>query len=46
MIAPARMKNGMASSENPLMPPETLSITASSGTPIHKAARMAASPSA
>ncbi len=46
MIAPHRMKNGIASSEKPLMPPETLSITASSGMSIHKAARMAASPSA
>ena len=46
MMAPARMKNGMASSEKPLMPPETLSITASSGRSIQSAARMAASPSA
>ena len=46
MMAPARMKNGMASSEKPLMPPDTLSMTASSGRPIHSAATMAASPSA
>jgi len=46
MIAPHRMKNGMASSEKELMPPDTLSITASSGMSIHNAARMAASPSA
>ena len=46
MIAPARMKNGIASSEKPLMPPETLSMTASSGMPVHSAARIAASPSA
>src|SRR5712691_3272553 len=38
MMAPARMKNGMASSENPLMPPETLSITASSGMSTQRAA--------
>ena len=46
MIAPARMKNGIASSEKPLIPPETLSITASSGMPVQSAARIAASPSA
>ncbi len=38
MIAPARMKNGIASSEKPLMPPDTLSITASSGMSVHSAA--------
>ena len=46
MIAPARMKNGIASSEKPLIPPETFSMTASSGMPIQSAARIAASPSA
>ena len=46
MMAPARMKNGIASSEKPLMPPDTFSMTASSGMPIHSAARIAASPSA
>jgi hypothetical protein len=34
MIAPVKMKNGIANSENPLMPPATLSITASSGMPV------------
>jgi len=34
MMAPVRMKNGIASSENPLMPPATLSMTASSGMPV------------
>ena len=46
MMAPARMKKGIASNEKPLMPPDTLSMTASSGMPVHSAARMAASPSA
>src|SRR5712671_7544970 len=46
MIAPQRMKNGIASSENPLMPPDTFSITASSGMPVQSAPRMAARPSA
>ena len=46
MMAPARMKKGMASSEKPLMPPETFSITASSGMPTHRAARIEAIPSA
>ncbi|MGC4005485.1 MAG: hypothetical protein QM811_21155 [Pirellulales bacterium] len=31
MMAPASTKNGIASSEKPLMPPATLSMTASSG---------------
>ena len=46
MMAPHRIKNGIASSEKLLMPPETLSITASSGMPVHSAPRMAARPSA
>ena len=46
MIAPVRMKNGIAKSEKPLMPPAILSITASSGIPAESAARMAARPSA
>ena len=46
IMAPAKTKNGMASRENPLMPPETFSMTASSGMSIVNAARMAAKPSA
>ena len=46
MIAPASMKNGIANSEKPLMPPETFSMTASSGMPTHRAVMMEASPRA
>ncbi len=46
MIAPARMKNGIARSEKPLMPPDTLSMIASSGMSTVSAARIAARPSA
>ena len=46
MMAPARMKNGIASSEKSSMPSEILSITASSGMSIQSAARIAARPSA
>ena len=45
MIAPARTKNGIASSEKLLTPLETWIITASSGTSIQSAPRSAASPS-
>ncbi len=45
MIAPARTKNGIVSIATLLTPSEILSITASSGMPIHKAPAMAASPS-
>ena len=34
MMAPVKMKKGMASREKLLMPPATLSITASSGMPV------------
>ena len=45
MIAPASTKNGMVSMATLLTPSEILSITASSGTLIHMAPAMAASPS-
>ncbi len=45
MIAPARTKKGMASSENLATPDEIWIITASSGRPIQSAARREARPS-
>ena len=44
MIAPARMKNGIASSEKLSMPSEVFSMTASSGRSIHMAAKIEARP--
>ncbi len=46
MIAPASTKNGIASSENLLIPSEILSMTASSGMPAQIAPISAATPSA
>ncbi len=46
MIAPASTKNGIVSMANLLTPLEICSITASIGTPIHKAPASAASASA
>ena len=46
MIAPARMKNGIASSGKSSMPSEVFSAIASSGISIHNAAKIAARPSA
>ena len=45
MIAPARTKNGIASSENLATPDEIWIITASSGRPIQSAASSEARPS-
>jgi hypothetical protein len=46
MMAPARMKNGIASSEKPDMPAEVCSMMASSGRSIQSAAKIAEIPSA
>ena len=46
MIAPASTKNGIASSENLLIPSEILSMTASSGMPVQIAPTSAAAPRA
>ena len=46
MMAPARMKKGIASSGKSSMPSDVLIMMASRGMPIHTAARMAARPSA
>ena len=44
MMAPARTKKGIVSIATLLTPSEILSMTASSGTPIHSAPAIAASP--
>jgi hypothetical protein len=46
MMAPARMKNGIASSGKSSMPSDVLIMMASSGRSIHSAVKMAARPSA